>query len=318
MSTSEILSQDEVTALKNQNFTFEAPGPVRSYDFTKQEIKPFANQTNLETITDIFLEQCAMNLSRLLRHQVSIVKSKTEVLIYDELIKTTHLPAIFNLLSISPVNKPALLILDYPLIFNIVNILFGGQTVAVDTINRRRSSYLELRLAKTISDEIIGALNAGWGEVTDLSFKSDELETNLNLVALCSQVEPVLVEHYQVIIDQITMNFCLCLPRLTIDPIRARLDSEQQGIQKKLQDDHVWAQDLKANVLKATMAIRARLPQELTSLNELLHLKVGDVLTISEPKEVMVYIEDLAIFKAKCGIHNGKHAIELIDYTDEE
>jgi flagellar motor switch protein FliM len=105
----------------------------------------------------------------------------------------------------------------------------------------------------------------------------------------------------------------LCVPYNVIEPIMGTLASQNWfSYQRRgLQDDHL--RKLTGNVQNAPVEVRGFLAQTTISVDELLSLQVGDVLTTEKPSdgEVLIQVEGRNKFVGRIGQFRGTRAIRI-------
>ena len=116
-----------------------------------------------------------------------------------------------------------------------------------------------------------------------------------------------------------TLN--VCLPFVTLEPILPKLSSHfwmQQDKRKSINDQA--SEHMQTQLMSSVVDLKAVLGQTDLSFGELLHLEVGDCLSLktrtSDPVEL--FVDDRKMFKARPGL-NGKHlALQVIQRIEEE
>jgi flagellar motor switch protein FliM len=111
----------------------------------------------------------------------------------------------------------------------------------------------------------------------------------------------------------------LCIPYNVIEPIMSLLAAQNWfSYQRKGgQDDHV--RKLTKNVHNAPVEVRAFLAQTTISLNELLSLQVGDVITTEKAcgKDVLIQVEGRNKLLGQLGQLRGNRAIRVTRKCDQ-
>mgnify|MGYP004722300963 CR=1 FL=1 len=94
-----------------------------------------------------------------------------------------------------------------------------------------------------------------------------------------------------------------------LEPIRELLDA---GIQSDRVDrDESWNTMLREQLNIAEVTLSSVLAKRRTTLRELTHLKVGDILPIEMPHEVPLCVEDIPVFTGTFGLANGRNCVKI-------
>ena len=104
--------------------------------------------------------------------------------------------------------------------------------------------------------------------------------------------------------------FHICIPYAALEPIRDLLYSTMQG--DHTEPDRRWIRMLSKQVQSAEVDLVANLANISLTLNQLLNMKIGDVLAADIPPTVTAQVDGVPIFEARYGALNGQYAI-LID-----
>ena len=99
-----------------------------------------------------------------------------------------------------------------------------------------------------------------------------------------------------------------------IKPIRELLDA---GVQSDKGDTDVrWNKALREEVMDVSVDMKVKLLDTLVSLRDVMDFKVGDVLNVDIPDNLLVYVEDLPSYHAKLGQSKDKMAIRISEVLE--
>jgi flagellar motor switch protein FliM len=156
-------------------------------------------------------------------------------------------------------------------------------------------------------------LSEAWSNLTPLTFSVNDFESNPQLVQIVPPNETVVVVGFELKLGNRAGTMSLCIPYNVIEPIMGVLAAQNWfSYQRKgNQEDHL--RKLTKNVQNAPVEARVFLVQTTITMNELLSLQVGDVITTDKPatKDVLVQVEEKNKFLGQIGQLRGKKAIRI-------
>jgi flagellar motor switch protein FliM len=101
----------------------------------------------------------------------------------------------------------------------------------------------------------------------------------------------------------------VCLPYSMIEPIRDVLSSTIQ--EEPLEKDVRWARMLTSQLDSAEVEVRANLTQVGVTLDQILNMKVGDVIPIEIPDTVLATVHGVPLLDCKYGMHRQRYALRV-------
>ena len=121
----------------------------------------------------------------------------------------------------------------------------------------------------------------------------------------------LVVNQFHIDLDGGGGDMHIAFPYSMIEPIRELLDA---GVQSDKGDTDVrWNKALREEVMDVQVDMRVKMLDLVLSLGQVMDLKVGDVLNVEMPDNLLVYIEDLPSYHAKLGRTKEKLAIKISD-----
>jgi flagellar motor switch protein FliM len=325
---SDVLDQSEVDALlaavdtgavatKEQAPTvFGAKGKsqleVQVYDFKRPERVSKDQMRALEALHEGFGRNFGAAISGYLRTIIEVSVAHIEQLTYSEFIHSLPNPTCFNLLKGEQLDGQLCLEISPLIIYPIIDRLLGGSNAEL-FIPQRPLTQIEQRLVQRITDRATHHLSEAWSNLTPVSFRVEDFESNPQLVQIVPPNETVVVVGFELKMGSRAGTMALCIPYNVIEPIMGKLATQNWfSYQRKgSQDDHL--RRLTQNVSNAPVEVRAFLAQTSIRLNDLLTLQVGDLITTDKEytKDVLIQVEGKRKFLAQIGQFRGKRAIRL-------
>lgn len=318
MTTSDVLSEDEKsTLLENDEQTQDAAeGISEQYDFSEQHRKSIENSAALKLIDVATLDEFQIQLSNLFRFKVEIREAASDLIEFDTFLNRQSGCLTLNVINIEEFNSSVILVVDSSLIFAAIEVLFGGNLKASMGLEKKLG-----RIDRTVSDIIVDKLCAGmkksWATIQNLTFKLDRTIINPLFTPDISDDAKVFVNKYEVIIDEVKSVVELCIPKTVVEHLNDNYTNVAvSDAEKRLNTE--WSNALRKSVLDANIAIACYLSDVDISLKDMANLKPGDIIPLRDPETSHVFIENIELYKGKCGSKNGNHAVEINEFLLED
>src|SRR5882672_2946566 len=290
---SDVLDQSEVDALlaavEGGQMQQEPAPPVFSsggtgqvdvqvYDFKRPERVSKDQMRALEGLHEGFGRNFGAALSGYLRTIIEVSVAHIAQLTYSEFIHSLPNPTCFNLLKAEQLDGQLCLEISPLIIYPVIDRLLGGSNADL-FIPQRPLTQIEQRLVQRITDRATHHLSEAWSNLTPVTFSVQDFESNPQLVQIVPPNETVVVIGFELKMGNRAGTMSLCLPYNAIEPIMSKLASQNWfSYQRKGgQEDH--ARRLTRNVNTAPVELRAFLASASITVDELIALQVGDIIT---------------------------------------
>ncbi len=321
MPVSDLLSQEEIDALlsgvssgdvETTRSEEEEVGDVRLYDFTAQERIVRGRMPTLEMINERFARYLRVSLFNMLRRSSDISAGAVQMTKFSEYVHSLFVPTSLNLIHIKPLRGIALVIFDPKLVFILVDNFFGGEGRFHTKIEGRDFTPTEVRVIRILLDLIFKDLKEAWDPVMKVLFVYLSSEVNPQFANIVSPSEVVVISTFHVELDGGGGDFHVTMPYSMLEPIRELLDAGTQSDREER--DERWMVALRDEVQGAEVGLVCSLTETTISLEDLMHLRKGDVVPIDMPETVLVRAEGIPIFRAHYGAAGGNRAVQLVEF----
>jgi flagellar motor switch protein FliM len=266
----------------------------------------------LEALHEGFGRNFGAALSGYLRTIIEVSVANIEQLTYSEFIHSLPNPTCFNLLKAEQLEGQLCLEISPLIIYPIIDRLLGGSNADL-FIPQRPLTQIEQRLVQRITDRATHHLSEAWTNLTPVTFKVEDFESNPQLVQIVPPNETVVVVGFELKMGNRAGTMTLCIPYNVIEPIMGVLAAQNWfSYQRKPgQQDHV--RKLTSSLSTAPVELRVFLAQTTISVNDLLNLQPGDLLTTDkeQARDVLIQVEGRNKFLGKVGQLKGNRAIQI-------
>ena len=313
--SNEFLTQDEVDALLNgvsgeeDEVVQEDIGGVRSYNLATQERIVRGRMPTLEVINERFARLLRIGLFNFMRRSPEISVGPVRVIKYSEFIRNLVVPTNLNVVQVKPLRGNALFVFEPTLVFLVVDNLFGGDGRFHSRVEGRDFTPTEQRIIQRMLQVVFDDYQKSWKGIYPLTFEYVRSEMHTQFANIATPTEIVVVTTFNIELGAGGGAFHICVPYATLEPIRDLIYSSMQG--DHMEPDRRWVRMLSKQVQSAEVDLTANLVSLTLTVDQLLKVKVGDVLSADIPKTVTAQVDGVPIFDARYGALNGQYAIMI-------
>jgi flagellar motor switch protein FliM len=315
-----ILSQEEVDALlrgisggeiETEKVDLQRPSDVMTYDLTSPDKIIRGRMPTLEMINEKFARMFRTTLSSLLRKVTSVNFVSTNMLKFGEFLKSIPIPTSMHLFKLDPLRGNALIIVESKIIFMLVDIIFGGSGRNAFKIEGREFTAIENNLIKKVILSALGDVERAWQSLANLKTAYERSETNPQFIQLVPPNDVVIVSTFEIEVESSSGTISLCIPYSTLEPIRERLHAAYQS--EQLEVDKTWINRFKGGLLASKVGLSASLGSTEINASEVINLKKGDVIPLSQyvADPINIYVEGVKKFKGRPVLYKGNHAVQV-------
>jgi flagellar motor switch protein FliM len=320
----DFLSQEEVDALlkgvtgepdEEQADSNAGNGP-RPYDLGRQERIVRGRMPTLELVNERFARYLRIGLFNYMHRNAEISVGPIRVQKYSEFIRNLVVPTNLNLVQVKPLRGTALFVLDPNLVFLVVDNLFGGDGRFHMRVEGRDFTPTEQRIIQGLLGVIFTEYEKAWKPVTPLSFEYVRSEMNTQFANIATPSEIVVAVTFTVEFAGATSEMHICMPYAMIEPIRDTLYSSLHS--EQISSDKRWTTMLTRQLQAAEVELIVPLAKTQIRLNEILKLKVGDIIAIPIDQSVTATVDGVPVMTCRYGVQHGQYALKVERFTAED
>ncbi|HRO66224.1 MAG TPA: flagellar motor switch protein FliM [Pseudobdellovibrionaceae bacterium] len=330
----QVLSQNEVDALlaavsdgdvatpeTGQNIGSAKMGDdmkVVAYDLTSQDRIIRGRLPQLEVIYEKFMRSFRVSLSGALRKIASITLTSTEFLKFGEFINTLPLPTCMSVLRFGNLRGSALMVIESKLAYALVDSFFGGADRPYTKIDGKDFTPIELSIVRKVVELAINDLEQAWASVEKIGCSFVRTEVNPQFVGIVPPTDVVIASTFDVELENATGTISMVIPYSTIEPIKQKLQTGFQ-VESDQTDKKLWTAIIKEQLMETSVEIKVNLGETEIRLKDLMEMKVGDVIPLTQDAtgELNVQIENVPKFKGYYGNHHGTVAVQVTRHIEK-
>jgi flagellar motor switch protein FliM len=325
---SQVLSQSEVDALLSAVSDGEMAGGedgaggaggenkdervVVAYDLTSQDRIIRGRLPQLDVIYEKFMRSFRVSLSSALRKIATLNHASTDFLKFGEFINTLPMPTCMTVLRFNALRGSALFVIESKLAYALVDNFFGGADRPYTKIEGKDFTAIELQIVRKVVDLAIGDLEEAWLAVEKIDCSFVRTEINPQFVGIVPPTDIVIASTFDVELENANGVITLVIPYSTIEPIKQKLSSGFQ-VESDQTDKKLWTSTIVEQLLNTELDFKVDLGEAEITVDELMGLKSGDVITLHQDAtaEFDVMVEGIKKYKGYYGIHHGSVAVQI-------
>ncbi len=227
----EILSQEEINALLSsfakQEEQRAAKGQsqeakqVRPYDFRRPDKLSKDQLRTIEMIHETFARSLSTWMSSYLRMPVRATLASCGQLSFDEFSSSLPAPSAIAVFNMSPPDGEAILALDPPLAFAMLDRVLGGPGQARG--KPRELTDIEQQLMRDLVAKVLEILAHAWADVAAFSARLVNMVAGPQFAQITAETETVGAVSLQVTFGEAAGNASFCFPYPLLQPVLPRL-----------------------------------------------------------------------------------------------
>lgn len=298
------LEQDSVEAIDtNQN--------VKKFDLANQERIIRGRMPTMELIHDRFARQFRTHLAKFLGRTCFANVGGIEMVKFGLFMKKLPLPSSLHIFRMPPLTGYALMVVSAPLVFGVIDGLFGGSGQGRVKIEGREYTPIESRLIGKVVMMALEVLKDAWAPIHPVDFIYVRSEFNPLAIAIVPPTDVVIIVTIEVELEQESTTLTICMPYSTLEPLRGKLATGFQST--RLEVDSGVIRRMETNVKQTICSMSVQLARGVIKTKDFLNLSVGDVLTLdtNPTEEARVMVEGTPKFYGYVGSCRGNRAVRI-------
>jgi flagellar motor switch protein FliM len=316
----QVLSQDEInTLLKGLSegdieegaVEQAAQQNVKRFDLASQERIIRGRMPTLELIHERFARQFRTGLSRFLGRTCFTNVGGFEMVKFGSFMKKLPLPSSLHIVKMSPLSGQSLIVVSAPLVFGVIDGLFGGRGQGRVKVEGREYTPIESRLIGKVVTIALDVLREAWAPVYPINFEYLRAEVNPFAITIAPPSDVVIVVNIEIELEQECTTLTICIPYSTLEPLRTKLSTSIQST--RLEVDGALVRRMEGNVLQTPCALSVQLARGMIKTRDFLALSKGDIITLdtNPTEDARIMVEGVPKFYGSVGSLRGNRAVRV-------
>ncbi len=323
----EVLSQAEIDMLLSQMSSGEFDAnemqgkdekQAKDYDFKRPVKFSKEHLRTLEFIYEHYARLLSTNLPIYLRKSVQIEVASSETVTFSEFTNSLANPAVLGIVAFDPLPGDIIVDLTANLAFSIIDRMLGGQGNPLD--KSRDFSEIEMIIVEKILVICIQLMRDPWKNVIEVSPVLERIETNSQFAQIISPSDMIAIVTLNIKIGDVEGFMNICLPYLVLEDIMDNLNTKYwYSTIKKVKDEN-YEEYIEAMLRRVDVPVKAVLGNSAISVNDFIHLQVGDIIRLDSKvdNDLNIYVGNIKKFTALPGANNDTYAVQVTSVIREE
>ncbi len=323
----EVLSQAEIDMLLSQMSSGEFDAnemqgkdekQAKDYDFKRPVKFSKEHLRTLEFIYEHYARLLSTNLPIYLRKSVQIEVASSETVTFSEFTNSLVNPAVLGIVAFDPLPGDIIVDLTANLAFSIIDRMLGGQGNPLD--KSRDFSEIEMIIVEKILVICIQLMRDPWKNVIEVSPVLERIETNSQFAQIISPSDMIAIVTLNIKIGDVEGFMNICLPYLVLEDIMDNLNTKYwYSTIKKVKDEN-YEEYIEAMLRRVDVPVKAVLGNSAISVNDFIHLQVGDIIRLDSKvdNDLNIYVGNIKKFTALPGANNDTYAVQVTSVIREE
>ncbi len=323
----DVLSQGEIDALLSALSTGEMNADELKKEETEKKIKVYDFKRALRFSKDQIrsLSRIHENFARLLttyfsaqlRTYVQISVTSVDQLPYEEFIRSIPKMTILNVFEPYPLEGRLLMEVNPNIAYAMLDRLLGGKGDSVNKVENL--TEIETRIMAQLFQRTLDSFQEAWSSIIELDPIMEDIEVNPQFLQMVSPNETVVVISLSTTVAETSGMINICLPHVVLEEILPKLSIHYWMQEKKKQRQPGEIDKIEKKIRKAPLLIQAELGRSEISIQEFLHLGIGDVIELNQPidRPLMITVGGEHKYNAQPGKMKNQIAVQVTDIIEE-
>lgn len=323
----DVLSQSEIdnllSALNNGEFDSAEldeveERQVKDYNFARPSKFSKDHLRTLVFIFEHYARLLSTNLPVYLRKNVQVEVMHAEAATYQEFSNSLSNPVLLGVVNFMPLEGNIIIEMASGLGYTIVDRMLGGSGVPLE--KAREFTEIELTIIERIMVVCTNLLVEPWHNVQVLEPMLERIETNSQFAQFVSPNEMTSIVTMNIRIGDVEGLFNICIPYAVVEPVIEKINTKYWYSTAEVRDEDVYREIIENSLNRAQIPVRAIMGKSAISVNDFIHLQVGDIIKVDTKieDELDVYVGNIKKFSALPGAYDDAYAVKIKKVYREE
>ncbi len=266
----------------------------------------------LEIVFDRLVRIMSTSLRNFTSDNVEVSIDNILSLRFGDYLNSIPLPAMLAVFKADEWDNYGLMVVDSPMIYSIVDVLLGGRRgTAAMRIEGRPYTTIERTLVERLIQLVLADLSASFDPLCPVTFRFERLEVNPRFATISRLSNAAVLARLRIDMEDRGGRLEMLLPYATLEPIRELL--LQQFMGEKFGRDSIWETHLAEELWSTEVELAVVLDEQPMRLSDVMHLKVGDRITLSAPPGATVQVRcgAVTLYEGRIGRRKNRVAVRI-------
>ena len=235
---------------------------------------------------------------------------------YSEYIRSVASPSSINVIELEPLKGEALIIVHPQVVFSCLDNWYGGQARSLVVGDERGFTANENAIIDRLCELMFKSTVEAWSPYVEIAINLVNRDINPLFANIAGDDESVVVNRFLIRLrDEDTE------PYIDIVYTYRSLNLQRDLLSSRIQTqeaDQKWLDRLNATISEVDFNMYVRGGNLELSVDQLMNLKVGEVLSFNPPDVAEINVNDFPLYHATVGEAGKKVAVQIVDNVYEE
>ena len=235
---------------------------------------------------------------------------------YSEYIRNVASPSSINVIELEPLKAEALIIVHPQVVFSCLDNWYGGQARSLIVGDERGFTANENAIIDRLCELMFKSTVEAWSPYVAIGINLVNRDINPLFANIAGDDESVVVNRFLIRLrDEDTE------PYIDIVYTYRSLNLQRDLLSSRIQTqeaDQKWLDRLNATISEVDFNMHVRGGNLELSVDQLMNLKVGEVLSFNPPDVAEINVNDFPLYHATVGEAGKKVAVQIVDNVYEE
>ena len=318
-----LLSPDELSAIQDMVSSGEFDDKPYNTDVVAENYSIARNEENLGVsygsltqINERFHRFFRTRLLTELDYNARLSVATPQLMKYSEYIRTAESPASINVTELDPLKGETLIVIHPQVVFSCLDNWYGGQARPLIVDGERNFTANENAIIDRLCELMFTSMKEAWSPYVEIDINLVNRDINPLFANIAGDEESVVVNRFSIRLRDEEVQ-----PYIDIVYTYQSLNLQRDMLSSRIQTqeaDQKWLERLHASLSEIDFGMFVSGGMLQLSVDQLMNLKVGEVLAFNPPALAEVRVNDFPLYNAEVGESGKKVAIQVLDNVLEE
>lgn len=291
---------------------------VKDYNFARPSKFSKDHLRTLVFIFEHYARLLSTNMPVYLRKNVQVEVMHAEAATFQEFSNSLSNPVLLGVINFAPLEGNIILEMASGLGYTIVDRMLGGSGVPLE--KAREFTEIELTIIERIMAICTNLLIEPWQNVQEIDPTLERIETNSQFAQFVSPNEMTAIVTMDIKIGDVDGLMNICIPYTVVEPVIDKINTKYWYSTAEVKDNEIFREMLEENLNRAQIPVRAIMGRSAISVNDFIHLQVGDIIKVDTKIEddLDIYVGNIKKFSALPGAFDDAYAVKIKTVYREE
>ena len=318
-----LLSSDELSAIQDMvdSGEFEREPlninpDAEAYSVARNEENLGVSYGALTQINERFHRFFRTRMLTELDYNPRLSVASPQLMKYSEYIRNVASPSSINVVELEPLKGEALIVIHPQVVFSCLDNWYGGQARPLVVGDERGFTANENAIIDRLCELMFKSISEAWSPYVELGIDLVNRDINPLFANIAGDEESVVVNRFLIRLrDEETEPYIDIV--YTYQSLNLQRDLLGSRIQTQ-EADKKWLDRLYATISEVDFNIFVSGGSVDLSVDQLMNLKVGEVLSFDPPDVAEINVNDFPLYHANVGEAGKKIAVQILDNVLEE